>query len=195
MEVQRHCRIREVYGQCLSGKGVDSSRINILRMVGYIPGQAKVMANDTAHISPHHFWVAVKNHNAWGYKELVESHLAQVRAVTPTLPIEAMREWASSAPHEAQVALWQMWVSGAELSGFSLDQMKSETKGLLPAVLVIVWTSWARQADLSHYTRENFTDTFKKWPTKARQEVSEAIVKQHPHLASPRIITGQLRGR
>ena len=148
------------------------------------------MANVTSQVSPHFFWIAVKNHVAWGYKELVADHLEQIKAVTPTLPLEAMREWAESAPHDTQNYLWNLWAADSDLSGLSLEQMKSETKGLAPSILVIVWCAWARMADLSQYHRNEWLKVTEKLPMMVRMKLAEVAYPKFTQLAPMRVITG-----
>ena len=152
------------------------------------------MANDNG-IEPKYLWIFFKNFQESGFKQGVDELSKQVQIVLPTLPLSGVREWIQDAPQKAQEALWNLWAGGAYLSGMSLRAVRKNTEDLLPSIMVIVWSAWARQADLSMYTRGEWVNGTEKLPTVVREELGRILYSKFPQIAPTRIITGQLNGR
>jgi len=142
--------------------------------------------SDETYVHPKYLWMTLARWQEYGYTDLVAHLGGEVQRVLPTLPLSGAKEWIQEAPELAQVPLWQLWASRADLSGFSLRYMDKQTRDLSPAVLVIVWCAWFRQVDVSMYGRNELHKAAQHWPLAVNEKITEVVERLHPHLASPR---------
>ena len=76
----------------------------------------------------------------------------QIVDVMPSLGAGDMVELMQDAPEQAQEDMWEKWAARADVRGCALGEWHKTTKGLSPGVLVIVWTLWLSQNDVSEYS-------------------------------------------
>ena len=132
-------------------------------------------------------WVFFKNYIKAGHHRLATDLAHEVERVLPTMPLEGAKDLLAEAPQRPQRALWEIWANQADLSGLSLEYMARQTKELSPAILIMVWSAWMKQAVLSHYSREQIGAVARKWPQQVHKAVSAVAFDRWPHLRMPQI--------
>ena len=123
-------------------------------------------------IEPQHLWLCFRNALDQGSREVAQNLAREVERVLPSMPLDDVKELLAEAPHRTQHGLWELWARQADLSGLSLDYMAKQTRELSPSILIIVWCTWVKQADLLQYRREDFSLVARKWPIKVNKAVS-----------------------